>query len=85
MKLDPATLPVLRIEFTMPDGSLLTREWTMAQAASDPLVEKLKEIPPTWLENPRRAWDRPQDPITFTGTVKPGHENDARALLGLDV
>lgn len=73
---DPTTVPVLRAEFTMPDGEVLTRDWTMTEAPADPDAAKLREGPPSWLLNPRKAWDHPQDPITFKGNVKPGHEDE---------
>lgn len=78
---DPATIPILRAEFTLPDGEVLVREWTMMQAASDPYAMKLKGAPFSWLDNPRRAWDHPQDPVTFKGNVKSGHEDEARQFI----
>jgi hypothetical protein len=71
-------MPVVRVEFELADGTLLVREWTMSEARSVP--DELKS-PPTWLENPRRSWDHPQDPITMKGRVRPGFEAEARALL----
>lgn len=78
--LDPFSMPVIRVEFRLADGTLLTRDWTMAEAASDPVVAKLKDGAPAWLRNPRKAWDHPQDPITFKGDVKPGFEQEARYI-----
>lgn len=82
MRYDPKMMPVLRVKFTLPDGEVLERNWNMEQATTDPAAAKLREAPPSWLENPRKAWDHPQDPITFTGTVKAGHEDEARTFCG---
>lgn len=76
----PLDRPLVRAEFVLPDGEILEREWTLRDidAGGRPPFE---ENPPGWLENPGRFWPTPQDPITFTGRVRPGHEQEARALL----
>ncbi len=75
---DPMLLPVVRVELTLADGTLLTREWLMNEAGS---IREALRSPPAWLEEPRRRWDHPHDPITFSGRVREGHEADARALV----
>lgn len=74
---------MLRGEFTLPDGELVVVERTMAQLqveGGDDFERMLREGPPDWLTNPNRSWPHPQDPITFTGDVRPGFEAAARAL-----
>lgn len=78
MKRDPFTMPVVRVEFTLADGTQLVREWTM----SDIPPEELKK-PPDWLENPSQSWEHPQDPVTLRGSVRAGSEDLARELLGV--
>lgn len=68
---------MLRCEFRLPSGAILVRTWGMDESPPE-----LKN-PPAWLENPGRTWERPQDPVLLFGQVKPGHEDDARRLLGL--
>lgn len=75
---DPRTIPVLHALFTFADGSTIERGWSMLDAD---LPHWMKDGPPEWLLDPRRSWTRPQDPITFTGRVRVGHEAEARALL----
>ena len=84
-RLDPATMPVLRVEFRLPDGDVIERTWNMAEAATDPLCARLREGVPEWLENPRKAWAHPQDPITFKGNVRPGHEAEAREFAAPNI
>ncbi len=75
---DPRTMPVLRVVFTLADGITIERDWTM----HDPdLPEWTQAAPPDWILDPLRSWPHPQDPITFTGRVREGHEDEARALL----
>lgn len=61
--------PVLRCEFTMPNGDLLVGEWTMFEA------RPFAEIP-SWLDNPRKSWLLP-NPVTYRGDVRPGFEREA--------
>jgi hypothetical protein len=74
MRSNPRTRPVLRVNFTLEDGSALEREWTMDEATP----EWARSGPPSWLMMPKRRWDHPQDPITLSGRVRPGHEEEAR-------
>jgi hypothetical protein len=73
---DPLKRPILRAVFTLPDGTVLRRDWTIQDATPDILKE-----PPEWLVERARRWDHPQDPITLSGRVMPGHEDDARQVL----
>ena len=77
MRPDPSTMPVVRVVFTLADGTVLQRDWTM----HEPPPRVLMEGPPEWLGNARRTWDHPQDPVTLTGDVDAGHEAEARELL----
>lgn len=84
---DPKTIPVGRVEIDFPDGSRHVAEWTMDEIGEAPAFIRPgsgPQMPPDWLENPRRRWDHPQDPITFSGRVKPGREVAARTALGID-
>jgi len=77
--------PVIAARFTLADGTVLARDWYMADLADvrGGTPELFRGTPPDWLFDRARAWDNPQDPITFTGTVKTGCEADAREALGL--
>lgn len=72
--------PVIRAVLTLPDGTELTRDWRMDEAAS---ADWIMDGPPEWLENPSRAWPHPQDPVTFKGTVREGYEDEARRVMGV--
>ena len=74
---DPKLIPVLRIEFTLANGEVLTRDWTMNETHPN-----LNEVP-SWLTNPQKIWGHPQDPVTFRGNVIIGFEDDARLFMGL--
>lgn len=76
----PLDRPLVRAKFTMPDGEVLERDWTMRDVEREG-KPPFEDAPPDWLEDPNRSWPHPQDPITFTGTVRAGHEQDARDLL----
>jgi hypothetical protein len=78
---DPMTIPVIRAEFTLSDGTILERDWVMSDV--DAGVKARLQSPPDWLENPSRSWVHPQDPVTFKGRVRAGFEAEARELLGL--
>jgi len=81
-KSHPYDRPLVRAEFTLPDGELLTRDWTMRDIEREGHPDLATEAgPPEWLENPSKDWPHPQAPITFRGTVKAGHEQDALAAL----
>jgi hypothetical protein len=67
--------PVLRVRFTLADGTPLERDWTMADV-DEKYPAWIRGVP-DWLEDPRRGWAHPQDPITYTGRVKPGCEAEA--------
>lgn len=69
---------VLRVEFTLPNGELLTHDYGWVEAsAKDHLLKK----PPDWLENARKSWDHPQEPVVLRGDIKPGCEEEARAAI----
>jgi len=72
---DPFAMPVIRVEWTRADGSLVTREWSLNDGPPKPFP------PPAFIENPRRRWDHPQDPITLLGDIRPGFESEAEAWL----
>lgn len=75
---DPMKRPVVRVDFVLPDGDHLVREWTFKDC---PPPETFSAPPPEWLLEPRRAWPHPQDPITFTGTVRTGFADEARQFV----
>lgn len=68
--------PVARYVFTCADGSTIVRDYEIGE--TPPL--RLRDVP-EWLEDPHREWGHPQDPILFTGKVKAGFEDEARAAL----
>jgi hypothetical protein len=81
---DPLTIPVMRVEFTFPNGDVFERDYTIATASEAPAFLRPgggDTAPPDWLDNPRREWSHPQDPVTFRGDVKPGREAEANAAL----
>ena len=82
---DPLTSPVQRIELTLADGERLVREYTMATISEAPPFLRPGHARdgtiPEWLTNPRKHWDHPQDPVTFTADVVAGHEDEARTAL----
>lgn len=67
--------PAIRVELTLATGEVLTRDYHDSGPAW------VLDGPPAWLLNPGRVWDRPQDPVTFSGTVEAGHEAEARAVI----
>lgn len=75
------TQTVLIVRFGMPDGSTLERSWTWAEVDAGLQPRWPADSPPDWLVNARRSWSNPQEPIVFTGQVKPGREEDARAVV----
>lgn|GEM_PF-4401846 len=76
-------LPVMAAKFTLPDGTTLERSWSMADVDAGAVLP-VNDGPPPWLTNARRELPHPQDPVTFTGTVTAGHEDDARRYLGIE-
>lgn len=76
MKPSPMERPLIRVELTLPDGEVLERDWKMTDVPK-PDLDALRP----WVDNPRKAWDHPQDPITFKGDVKPEHVDDVRRFL----
>lgn len=69
--------PVLIVMFEIPHlDEVIYRAYQYGEE-----VPEWTKFPPSWLENPRRKWDRPQDPITLTGTVKEGFEAEARKAV----
>lgn len=81
---DPWTIPVVRVELTLADGTLLARDWTMVEQEDLTRLRSRMDGPPEWLTDQRRVWDHPQDPVTFKARVREGHEAEARVLLGID-
>lgn len=78
---------MIRVEFSTASEGVLRVELTMRDLQMEgghPVEKLVREGPPEWLTNPSRHWDDPQDPITFKGAVKSGHEAEARAALGLE-
>lgn len=75
---DPMTLPLIRIELSCADGSVIEREWNLAGGV--PPAGAMDDAP-SFLSNLRKVWDHPQDPITHMADVKPGHEAEARAWV----
>lgn len=67
--------PTTRVEFRLASGEMVVREWTMFD--QQPEIESI----PSWLDNPRKAWHHPQDPVTFKGDVRAGHEDDCAAFV----
>jgi hypothetical protein len=70
--------PVLKYALRCADGTVIEREYAWHELPDGGMME-----PPPWLENPKRTWDHPQDPILFEGDVKPGFEQVAREVLGV--
>lgn len=67
--------PTTRVEFTLASGEVVAREWMMFDR--QPAIEDI----PAWLDNPRKAWPHPQDPVTFKGDVRAGHEDECMAFV----
>ncbi len=78
---DPFDQIVIRAIFTTASGETLRRDWTVREIEEH---DKPFSDPPEWLKGTLRTWDKPGDPITFKGHVMPGHEDEARALLGIE-
>lgn len=70
------------VRFECADGSVIERLWTnfMVLNGDGPQLERLNDVGP-WLQRPCKAWPHPQDPISFTGRVAEGHEDEARAWV----
>lgn len=68
---------VARYRLTLADGEVLERDYFMGE----PFPDALDEV--DWLHDRRKEWVHPQDPITFSAVVVPGHEADAREALAL--
>jgi hypothetical protein len=74
---DAFETPVVRVRLFLSDGSKIDREWTLNDGPPRP-----SQIPlPPWLDDPRKIWDGPQDPVELTGIVQTGHEDEARAWV----
>lgn len=69
--------PAIRCVFRLASGEVIDRWWSMFDAKSP---SDFADIP-DWLDNPLKAWPHPQDPVTFSGDVQPGHEADALAFV----
>jgi hypothetical protein len=63
--------------FELADGGVIERRFLYGDKLPD------MAAPPSWLLNPLRSWPDPQGPMTFTGEIAQGHEDDARTALGL--
>lgn len=68
--------PLIRIRLVLADGEELVYENTGLTLPPTWLLNA-----PDWLYDKRKSWATPQDPVTFEARVRPGHEDDARALL----
>lgn len=73
------SLPLVQVKVSLPNGDLLTRTYTTADE-SIPAPEEFAELL-EWLTDADRAWEHPQDPIVFSGRIKPEHEADVRSFL----
>lgn len=78
---DPKTMPLIAVQFELADGSTLEREWTSAELEDGCERPTWLQSIPDWLEESAKSWPHPQDPITFTGRVKPGREAEAIATV----
>ena len=83
MRIDLREKVMVRAVFMLRPSGKLERGWTWREIEAGEGPTFLRGAPPAWLKNPKRQWGHPQDPITFTGTVRPGHEAEAREALGL--
>jgi len=72
-------MPVVEITLTLADNSELRRVWTWGevQGGSAPELGELGRLE-DWMENPRKTWPRPQEPVCYSATVKRGYEAEAR-------
>jgi hypothetical protein len=65
--------------------SVLERDFYMADvlemSAED--YRRFQDVP-DFLDDAAKRWDHPQEAIMFTGRVKPGREEEARAWLGIE-
>lgn len=71
--------PVVRCAFLI-DGVSHVRDWCMCDPDLSRLNDATEQIP-EWLLMPAQSWDHPQDPVTYSGVVEPGHESEALAFL----
>lgn len=67
--------PILILRLTLASGETVERGYTEADA------DEIPQAPPSWLLNPRRSWDEPQDAILMQGDVPAGMEGTARMLV----
>jgi hypothetical protein len=67
---------MVQVEVTFPDGEVRSQGWNMELA---PTIDVNELLP--WVTGQRKAWDHPQDPITFKADVKPGCEEEVREWL----
>lgn len=73
--------PMLTVRFTLADGTELARSWDVYDMIRGRVPEVLRNGPPDWLDDAKREWPNPKDPILLTGRVKAGYEDEARAAL----
>jgi hypothetical protein len=77
-KVNPSA--VIRVTLTLDDNSTLKREWMVSDIRRDGMPGWLEEGVPDWLTDARRSTNL-EEPITFTGKVRPGWEDVARAVV----
>lgn len=66
----------IKIKLTFANGKTIEREWSAEDAPFESNFE-----PPHYLENMRKHWNRPQNPITYEADVRWGHFKEARKWL----
>lgn len=79
---DPMTNPAVAVEFRLEGGGVLAASWSLSED-DDTLRRVLDAVSaiPEWLDNPLKSWPHPQDPVTFSGDVRPGREVEAREFV----
>jgi hypothetical protein len=71
---------MVQVILELTDGGTLQAAWTWGEI-QEGVKPPFRQGPPYWVEDPQRVWPHPSKPITFMGRVKPGHEEEARALV----
>lgn len=76
---------MIAVILKLPDGSgTVERRVNMFSIQQNTSLDEVKDAIDALfplVDNPQRAWDHPQDPITYTGTIKPGKEEEVAKLL----
>ncbi len=65
---------VVAFEFTTAAGRVFRRGFILADVPEQPEI-------PDWLGDLSKKWDKPGDPVVYTGTITKGHEAEARRWL----